>query len=189
MISNSSAGHLGLVLDRAEFGEWHHGVIDAPVERVWAALRQLRWVDLRLGRVLLLVRGLGGRLDQPWWATFAALGPRIEDEPTEMGFAIVGRPWSLRPQSHVLGDLDAVHAFTRPGWLKYGMTWRLTALPDGRTLVETITLCQPTDAAARRRFRAYWLLIRPGSALIRREMIAALVSSVESLGKPRRSSP
>lgn len=174
MISNSSAGRLGRVLDRAEFGEWHHGVIDAPAERVWVTLRRLRWADLRMGKALLIARGLGTRLDQPWWATFAALGPSFEDEPTEMGFALVGRPWSMRPRSHTLGDTDAVHAFSQPGWLKYGMTWRLSSLPDGRTLVETVTLCQPTDASARRRFRAYWFLIRPGSGLIRRDMIAAL---------------
>lgn len=69
----------------------------------------------------------------------------------------------MRPQKRDAISIEHVRAFTEPGWLKYGMEWVLHPLDDGRTLVETRTLSEPTDASARRRFTAYWTLIRVGS--------------------------
>lgn len=169
-------GALCRTLTGATFGEWHHGVIDADIETVWQRLHRVRWSDLRLSRVALLVRGfgLGPGLDHECLATFAPFAVFAEVPPQEIAFAVIGKPWSPVPQSEPVATLEEVRDFSRPGWLKYGMDWRLTELPDGRTLVETSTLCEPTSAAARRLFTAYWLVIRPWSGLIRREMIEAL---------------
>jgi len=47
--------------------------------------------------------------------------------------------------------------------------------PDGDgSLLTTTTAVVPTNAAARRAFGRYWLLIRVPSGLIRREMLAAV---------------
>ena len=173
---DSLPGVLSVTLPGATFGEWHHGIIDGDIEVVWQRLHQLQWSDLRLSRVALLARGfgVGPGLERGCLATFAPFAVVAEIPPREVAFAVVGKPWSPVPQAEPVGTLEDVRAFSRPGWLKYGMDWRLTELPDGRTLVETSTLCEPTDAAARRRFSAYWLVIRPWSGLIRREMIEAL---------------
>jgi hypothetical protein len=49
-------------------------------------------------------------------------------------------------------------------------------LPDGKggSLVSTETRIHASDAAARRRFAAYWRVIYPGSALIRRMWLRAI---------------
>jgi hypothetical protein len=54
------------------------------------------------------------------------------------------------------------------------MEWVLTALPGDRTLVETATICEATDARAQRRFSVYWTVIRPFSGLIRRDIMRRL---------------
>lgn len=172
---------LAATLPGTTFGEWHCGVIDADIERVWDALHSVRWSDLRFSQPLLAVRGLaagsagrGGGLRRGCLETFAPNALVVERPPHETAFVMIGKPWSPVPASRRVDDLRSARAFAEPGWLKYGMEWRLSPLPDGRTFIETCTLCEATDASARRRFTAYWLLIRAGSGLIRRELITAI---------------
>jgi hypothetical protein len=42
------------------------------------------------------------------------------------------------------------------------------------TLLSTETRVHATDAATRRAFRRYWLLVRAGSGLIRRDILSAV---------------
>ena len=48
------------------------------------------------------------------------------------------------------------------------------------TRVETETRIQPTDARAARAFGLYWLVVYPGSALIRREWLRAVRRKAEA---------
>ncbi len=170
------ASPLARILPGAPFTEWHTGVVEAPIERVWDALHHLCWSDLRVTKPLLLARGFGagGLMDEGCLETFWRVAAVEEQPPRDTLFALVGKPWTLRGGSRPTASVAEVMAFGEPGWLKYGMEWRLTPLVGDRTFVETSTLCLPTDARAHRRFAAYWALIRVGSGLIRRDMIAAL---------------
>ena len=72
------------------------------------------------------------------------------------------------------GDREAVGAARRPRaggarLAKMAFNFRL----DGSTL-STETRVLLTDAASRRKFRAYWTLIRPFSGLIRRVWLRAI---------------
>ncbi len=51
---------------------------------------------------------------------------------------------------------------------------------NGRTRISTETRVRATDAAARRRFRFYWLAIGPGSAATRRALLRAVKRRAES---------
>lgn len=97
---------------------------------------------------------------------------------------VVGKPWAPNAPSATPSSLQATKAFNHPGWLKYGMEWQLTPLPDGRTLVETSTRCEPTSADARAKFAAYWTVVRPFSGLLRRDMLAALARATEGSALP-----
>lgn len=168
---------LARVLPGHQFGEHHSGIVDAPQAVVWTALQQLRWTDLRVGRPLMTIRGLGGRVlrDQVFETFTDRAGALVVAEPPRtVLLAMVGKPWSLVPQSMPMASLEELRSFADPGWLKYGMEWVLHPLLERRTLVETRTLCQATDPSARRRFGLYWLVIRGASGAIRRDMISAL---------------
>jgi hypothetical protein len=161
-------------LPHAEFLEQHSAVIDAPPERVWAALQATLWSDLVLTRPFLVLRGtaagIGRRLVDD--------GPMLmvrSDEPCYVAGGRVGKPWQPRPElGPAIASLDDLSAFDEPGWLKMGLDFRLHALPGDRTRLDTSTLCEPTDAEARRRFARYWRVIRPFSGLIRRDMLRAV---------------
>jgi hypothetical protein len=58
------------------------------------------------------------------------------------------------------------------------MNFRLLAGPDGTELV-TETRVISTDAATARRFAAYWLMVRIGSGLIRRDLLRAVGSVLQ----------
>lgn len=156
-----------------EFGEHHARVIDAPIEACWDALLRLRWQDVPGAGPLLRVRGLGssGRLAIPVLELFDPVCVRTQQPPHSAALAMIGRPWSPVPRSRRPESFDQVRDFAEPGWLKYGMDWTLTALTAQRTLVETRTLCEPTDDRARRNFRRYWRMVGPFSGLLRAGML------------------
>jgi len=178
---------LGNALPHAQFGEHHARVVDADPDRVWSALHEVRWGDLRLTRPLMAVR-LGWRrtAGAPRMVDAGPGAPIHRDPPRTMSSGLVGQPWHAVPRmGPAMASLDDLRDFDEPGWLKFGMEWTLSPLAGGRTLVETVTLCAATDEHSRRRFSAYWTLIRPFSGLIRRELLGVVARAVSE--EPGRS--
>ena len=168
---------LAEALPRSPFAERHALDVDASPEQVWAVLTDLRWNQLPVTDSLMLLRCLGQqrlageqRVLEQGPVTLMCLDPF-----RYAASAAIGRPWQLRPTPGPQPvDLQDLRDFDKPGWLKYGMDFTLEALPTGKTRIVTTTLCEPTDDDAGRRFRAYWVLIRPFSGLIRRDMLRAI---------------
>ena len=168
---------LAQALPNAQFAEWHSRVLGATPERAWDALHELRWTDLRLTRPLMTIRmGAATRsLNRRLVEAPSPAAPVHEDPPHASVSGMIGKPWRIRPiVGPAMTGLDQLREFNEPGWLKFGMEWVLTPLPGGRTFVETATLCEATDAGARRRFAAYWALIRVFSGFIRRDILASM---------------
>ena len=65
-----------------------------------------------------------------------------------------------------------------PGWAKATMNFLIEPRRAG-CVVTTETRVHATDARTRRRFRAYWTLIYPGSTLIRRMWLRAIKRRAE----------
>jgi hypothetical protein len=176
--------------------------IAAPPERVYACLWTADFDRWGATRVLYALRALPTLATAPratWRHVREELRPRrmTLDDLLARGFALLGE----RPGEELV--LGAVGAFWRaggelrptspvqflaptpPGTAK--AAWNFSARPrqgGGSELrTEIRVLC--ADAATRRRFRAYWLLIRPGAGLIRREMLAAVRSAAEADGRAR----
>lgn len=148
----------------------------------------MRWADLTITRPLFAVRTLGRAqgtaldgdrrvIDAP-----SPGAPVHEQPPRYATSAMIGRPWSGTARGPAVTDLDQFAAYAEPGWLKYGMDFTLTDLGAGRTLIETTTRCQATDAEAHRAFWAYWTLIRPFSGLIRLDLLRAIAHRAEGTG-------
>jgi len=75
---------------------------------------------------------------------------------------------------------EEFRAFNVPGYAKAAVNFRVTSdASESGTWLSTETRIATTDPGARCKFRAYWLLIRPGSALIRREWLAAIKRRAE----------
>jgi len=176
----------------------HQIHIRAAPEHVLATAESFDLESLGLVRTLFRVRGwlLGARPMPPHvsrglvenmtsigWSTLAVEPGR------QRVMGAVTRPWEADVRFTPLSP-DAFVSFAEPGQVK--IVWTLETEPDpdrpGATLFRTETRAQATDEDARRRFRRYWRLFRPGIVLIRRVLMPALRRAAEGAGAtaPRR---
>jgi hypothetical protein len=178
--------------------ERHVIVVHAPIERVYAALWSANLAS-PVVRVLLGLRAfpgaLVGALRQPrdaWRRLLGRMRARLtmrdvvvggftvvaEDPPRELVLGVDGAFWRLR------GDLRRVDAasFRGPqplGTARAAWNFHLAQRADGTCALSTETRVKCADPASRRRFRAYWLIVRPGSVLIRRLMLRSIRREAE----------
>lgn len=153
--------------------ERHSIRVAATPERALAAAREVRLDDVRVVRVLFGLRGLRSAPRGSIWEAMAASGFAPFGDDT---LVAVGRPWALRRS---LRRFDDFVAFAEPGWAKLALDLRSAPEGEGARL-ETETRVYLTDRGARRRFRAYWLAIRPFSGLTRRSWLRAAKRRAES---------
>lgn len=153
--------------------ELHTIRVSASPERALAAAREARLDDAPLVRALFKLRGLRAASRGPLWAGLLAQGFQPLGDDT---LVLVGKPWSAGGNLRQVADFVA---FAEPGYAK--MALDLRAVPDGDgARLETETRIYLTDASARRRFRAYWLVVRPFSGLVRRGWLKAAKQRAET---------
>lgn len=155
-------------LPRYHHRERHSIRVAASPQEALAAAREVRLAELPAARLLFRIRRLGavapeGRM----WDVFAANSFARFDEET---FVLVGRPWQIRGGRRP--EIADFGSFAEPGYAKMALDLRVRPDGDGAR-VETETRVLLTDRGARRRFAAYWLLIRPFSGLTRRSWLRA----------------
>lgn len=167
-------------LPRCHFSEEHSRYVPAPPGRVLDAASQPGVVDDPLARRLIALRELPDRLagrlgfasglrERPAFglADFVSLG---RDGDRELAFGLAGCFWQAHYGLVPLEDAQAFAALDPAGLAK--LVLNFTARPEGQgTRLTTRTRVWCGDAAALRRFRLYWLLIRPASGLIRRRLL------------------
>jgi hypothetical protein len=148
-----------------EFSERHGIGIRASADRIEHGLRSVALVDLPLARLLWWLRSLGRPRGDPSTPLVRALpGVVLEDSAGEgIVLGLTGQFWRLR------GNLDGGPATAeefladaRPDFCKAVIDFRI-----GDAQLSTETRVHVADPAARRKFRRYWLVIRPFSGLIR----------------------
>ena len=173
-------------LPRYDAIETHSIVIDAPRDAVWTTLRTgdigSSWIVKLLMGLRMLFAGRRDRRD----ATEATTIDRMErhgfgildEEPgRELVIGIHGRFW--RPTGNTLPfDRDAFAQPVPAGVARAAWNFTLDDTPRG-TKLTTETRVLAGDAASRRKFRLYWLVVRPFSGLIRIVMLRGIRRQVE----------
>jgi hypothetical protein len=168
-------------LPRFDVVERHATVTRAAPERAWAALRATDFGRSRLIGALLALRSMGRRRRSPLTleVILGAGFTLLEERPgRELVIGVEGRFWRLRSDLRAT-DAARFCAPLAPGLARAAWDFRVVPLADGRTRISTETRVRCADGAARWRFRCYWLLVRPGSGLIRRAMLAAIRRAAE----------
>jgi hypothetical protein len=172
-----------------QFHEVHETHVHAPPERVWAALRAVTAEEIRFFRTLTWIRSprwpwsrsrediLAPPEEQPLLDVALRSGFLLlaEDVPREI---VVGTVVCCRPVW--IGTPEAYTALEQPGFAKATMSFALEDQGNGWTRLTTETRVHATDGVSRRRFAAYWRVIYPGSALIRRMWLAAIKARAEA---------
>jgi hypothetical protein len=178
---------LDRLLPEWDVHEVHSTRIGAQPMTIHRALSELTSNEIWLLRALMTVRSLGARgpdgsrplLETAQEGGFAILAL----EPgREVVLGVIGRFWQLRQRSiqPIRSPADFT-SFAEPGFARAAMNFLVEPLDGGRECrVTTETRVSATDAGARRAFRAYWTLVHPGSAFIRRMWLRALKRRAEA---------
>jgi hypothetical protein len=188
------------LIDRAmpswQFGERHTLRVRGTPAQVFRAIRAVRASDILLFRTLTWIRNprrrIGGEsilnapdtkpiLDVALASGFLLLAEEPDRE-LLIGTVIAAPADAVRAaREGRTPRLDAARflALDQPGFVRAVMNFRATPDEDGWTVVTTETRVFAPDAPTVRRFRPYWRVIYPGSAIIRRMWLRAIRSKVE----------
>jgi hypothetical protein len=172
-----------------QFGEYHTLRVAAPPAAVWRAIHEVPAGEIRFFQTLVTIRRFGRPgpesilnaparrplLEVATRTTFLTLATAPERELVVGTVVVAPRGW----RRGAVATPEAFRALAAPGFAKAAMNF--TVAPDGRggSVVSTETRVAATDASARRRFAAYWRVIYPGSALIRRSWLRAIRQRAE----------
>lgn len=157
-----------------------------PVTRLLFALRELPAVTIAMVRSpRAALAEWRERRAQPALrlADFERAGFRVVSERAseEIVIGLLGRFWTPRGALRDDVSVETFRAGPPAGEALAGWSFSVHARPDGLTELRTETRvwCAP-DAWPR--FRPYWLVVRPGSGLIRRSMLHAIRRRAERAG-------
>ena len=176
------------VVPHPQYRMCHARTVSAPPAVVWDELSQVTMSALPLGYALesirLLPARLAGRRHRPLAGrTFLDVTPipvLFCQPPRVVISAGLSQAWRLLGGlAPPLLDAAALRAWSRPGWIKVAMEFRLEPTATG-TRLSTETRVVATDQRTRRLFAAYWFFIRPGSGAIRREVLRVIGGRAES---------
>jgi hypothetical protein len=148
---------------------------DFATSRSMLVLLWLRAIPSLLRRSGRAVRPARVTLDE-----FLRAGFGIVDERPgrEVVLGLGGKFWQPAPRVHPLTNAAEL-ATPAPGEVNAAWSFAVHPGDDGTTLLRTETRILAADAPSRRRFRAYWLVVRPFSGWIRRVMLRAIRREAE----------
>ncbi len=93
-------------------------------------------------------------------------------------------PKGATPLRSTRPSAEAFAALVAPGYAKAAMNFLWTEEGGGWTRLSTATRVAATSPGARYRFAAYWRLIYPGSAFLRRSWLDAIRRRAEAAESP-----
>jgi hypothetical protein len=176
-----------------QFSEFHTIAVAAPPARVFEAIEQVRADEIALLRTLFWIRR-GGQPPPEAVRNAEAQGKSILDGVLATSFVLLAKDV---PQELVIGTVIAAPAgsraratpelFQKPlpaGFTVATMNFVVTADAVGGSVITTETRVLASGPSARRKFAAYWRVIYPGSALIRRMWLRAIQRRSLSQTKP-----
>jgi hypothetical protein len=181
-------------LDRAmpawQFDEHHEMSIRASADQIYRAIKETTADDILFFRTLIWIRRFGrpgpeSILDPAANTPLLEVATRttfttLSDTPREI---VVGTP-VVAPR--IAGPrrkptaAEFVLLRDRPGFALAAMNFAIRDCAGGACRITTETRVLATDPSTARAFRAYWRIIYPGSALIRRMWLRAIKKRAET---------
>jgi hypothetical protein len=184
---------LDTVIPRYQFSERHSTVVAALPLAVDSAIRAVTPDEIRFYQTLTWIRRFGhqgpeGLLNAPGSVPILSVAIRsgfhlLVDEPgRELVMGVTG---PVSPAARAREASRTTHAFVSgaEGYASVAINFRIEPDGHGGSILSTATRVYAPDAPTRRRFAAYWRLIYPGSALIRRMWLRAIEKEARSAAR------
>jgi hypothetical protein len=174
-----------------QFSEFHSIRVKASKEQAYRAIKLVTADEIRFFRTLVWIRRFGRPgpesilnvperqpiLDVAARTTFLVLAEESNHE-IVLG-SLVAAPNGWRPGGDRTPEWFKSLS-TKPGFALATINFLVEDAGPGECIITTETRVYATDASSRRRFAAYWRVIYPGSALIRREWLKAIAKRAET---------
>ncbi|HMA95095.1 MAG TPA: hypothetical protein VKP30_20530 [Polyangiaceae bacterium] len=187
--SSNSKYRIDDFLPQFSWVEYHEARTQASLERVLESLHHVTIEDMPGVPLLLGLRALaGGKLSPPMADPEPLLDSMVQpgsgflvldaSDAKELVYGIVGRPWTNQPPPPV-NTPEEFRALDAPGQIRVAFSFRVEREPAGTIKLSTETRILGNDREAQRSFDRYWRLIYPGSAIIRRVMLDAIIARAE----------
>lgn len=149
-------------------------IIHAPAPRVWLAARAMGIRTLLPVRLLLNLRELPSRLSRRPLEEFSVVA---ETPGVEVVRAICGPLWAFRGNILDLPPQE-IPGFQQPGYTKAYWSFHVEVLSPNCKGLTTITRTYSTSPEAREKFLAYWRMVGPVAAAMRRYMLSVIDRSL-----------
>lgn len=171
-----------------QFGERHAIDISTSPNRVYRALKEVTAEEIALFRTLTWIRRFGrpgpeSILNAPEKQPLLDVALRsgfkmLVDDPAReilvVTLVAVPRDYSRPPTK------EEFRTLSQPGYAKAAMNFAIEPLGGGASRVVTETRVFATDAVTATRFKRYWRVIYPGSAIIRWSWLRAVKRRAEA---------
>ena len=189
-LQSSAANHgIDQYAPSFQFRELHDTVVQAPPDRVFAAIQAVSAGEIALFHAFTWIRrggadGPESLLNPPpnkpilKVATDTGFMLLLEQPPQEVviGAVLVAPPGTKRPDAFTPDDYQRI---TAPGFAMATMNFRVEPAGGGASRLSTETRVFATDRATVRLFTPYWRMIFPGSAILRITWLRAIKARAE----------
>jgi hypothetical protein len=176
--------------------EIHRTRVHAPASRIYTAFRSTDLAETVPVRICLALRALPGVLVSPvrglrrfrirlgapmTLGDFETYGFRVlaENPPHELLIGLVGSFWKADGGPFLPVDAASFKGPQPAGTARAALNFSVAEREDGTCDLATETRVKCADARSRRYFGLYWVLVRPGSGLIRRCMLRSIREKAE----------
>jgi hypothetical protein len=178
-------------LPRYEFGEAHSVIVLAARDQVFMALREVTPLEIPMLRLLFAVRSLPHLLSRSGRTALRRTEPlldqmlaegflMLDESDDEVVLGVVGQFWKMRGRPVPLRDASEFKSYSQDDCAKAAVNFRLQEAAPAGFVLTTETRVTVPNTEARRRFAAYWGVIRPGSSIIRRSWLRAVKRRAET---------
>ena len=167
----------GWLGSEARLLERHDASVAAPHQRSYEAIQQVRLSDMPIVRVLFSIRRIPHSKEMTL-RTFFSTPPFLileEDPSREVVIGVASRLGRVPLYS----TPEEFRACTEEGVIRAIASFRVESIGD-ESCISTETWIETFGSRARWQFRAYWLIVGPFSALIRRQFLRAARNSAQS---------
>lgn len=179
------------VMPRYDVASAHQIAVYSTPQQAYDAFLRITPAELPLARMLFAVRSLPGKLrrrnpmpagtSEPMLRQMQRAGFVVlaEEPGREIVIGAIGRFWRLSEPLQRGIDADRFSAPPESGLARAVMNVSIEAGGSG-CVVRTETRVALPDDETGRRFRRYWRVVGPGSALVRRDILRAVKKRAEN---------